>query len=39
MWYIVWVLSTLLACGCGIVTAMWLDAKQSNDTQQSLEDH
>lgn len=38
MWYIIWVLCTLFACGCGIFTAMWFEKKDNNEINQTSED-
>ncbi|CAO97344.1 cytochrome bd-I oxidase subunit CydX [Erwinia tasmaniensis] len=29
MWYFAWVLGTLLACGCGIITALALEQAEA----------
>lgn len=26
MWYFTWILGVLLACACGIINVMWLEA-------------
>ncbi len=42
MWYFTWILGLLLACACGIINVMWLEATgcllddvQAKDTQDS----
>jgi cyd operon protein YbgT len=38
MWYFAWILGTALACGFGILNAMWFELKSDDDaaTMRSL---
>ena len=43
MWYFTWILGVLLACACGIINVMWLEAnyafgiRDEAQTQESFE--
>ena len=28
MWYFAWILGVLLACACGIINVMWMEAQE-----------
>lgn len=31
MWYFAWILGVLLACACGIINVMWLEAQDIDE--------
>ncbi|WP_406663676.1 cytochrome bd-I oxidase subunit CydX [Gallaecimonas sp. GXIMD1310] len=35
MWYFAWILGVLLACSFGIINAMWLEAKEYSQDDES----